>query len=125
MGGGEPTVKPCYRGGQQEIADQVGVARSRVSKILSQKTVRTEKRNNPKREIADQVGVSQRRVGQILEEKTVRTEKTSNPKRAKLRYEITSYTKPETAAQKKNPQAVNLRVLMIIPYIQDRGLPER
>jgi predicted transcriptional regulator len=51
-------------------------------------------------EIADQVGVSQQRVAQIIQEKTVRTEKTCKPKRAKLRYEITSYTKPETAAQK-------------------------
>jgi hypothetical protein len=51
-------------------------------------------------EIADQVGVSQRRVGQILEEKTVITEKTSKPKRDVKGYRITSYTKPETAAQK-------------------------
>jgi predicted XRE-type DNA-binding protein len=62
--------------------------------------IKTQDPTLTQQEIADQVGVSQGRVAQILLEKTVRTEKTNNPKRVKLRYEITSYTKPETAAQK-------------------------
>ena len=45
------------------------------------------------------VGLSQRRVGQILEENRVRTPKTSNPRKT-IRYEISQYTKPATAAEK-------------------------
>ena len=48
--------------------------------------------------IADEVGISQKTVSNILSDKSVITEKLL--KREILRYTVSSYTKPETAAAK-------------------------
>ena len=49
--------------------------------------------------IADELGVSQRTVSDdLLAEKSVMTQKTAKPRKAA--YQISEYTKPETAAEK-------------------------
>ena len=50
-------------------------------------------------EIGERVGLSQGRVAQVLLENRVRTPKTNNPRKT-VRYEISQYTKPATAAEK-------------------------
>ena len=52
------------------------------------------------REIAEELGVSQRTVSDDLAEKNVRTQKPAKEPRQRIRYEITQYTKPETAARR-------------------------
>ena len=50
--------------------------------------------------IADEVGKAQQTVSDVLTGKQVRTPKTGKPKRKVIRYEISQYTKPETAARR-------------------------
>jgi hypothetical protein len=88
------------RGGDSDqVKKQIGVKLYEVRREKVQE-LKTQDPTLTQQEIADQVGVSQQRVAQIIQEKTVITEKTCKPKREIKGYRITSYTKPETAAQK-------------------------
>ena len=73
---------------QDEIFIRRGKARALQEQGLTQ------------REIAEELGVSRPTIASDLSEKSVRTEKTDKAKRKVKRYEISQYTKPETAANK-------------------------
>jgi hypothetical protein len=50
--------------------------------------------------VAEELGVSQPTVHADLSEKNVRTQKPDKEPRQRTRYEISQYTKPETAARR-------------------------
>jgi predicted transcriptional regulator len=84
------------------VAEADKEIRSKREEIAARQEKAKELREEGKtqREIAEELGVSQRTVSDDLAEKNVRTQKPAKEPRQRIRYEISQYTKPETAARR-------------------------